>query len=227
MAQPSAALPRAVPFLLYIGFLVLASALAWVEGRGVGLAGPDLRWLYAVQVAAVAGCLLAWRRQYVELVSPRARSADWVLGFTIGIAVFALWIHLDHPWMTLGESTGFDPRRPDGSHDWLLVAVRIAGAALVIPVMEELFWRSFVMRWIDGPDFLRASPARTSWRALAISAALFASEHTLWLAGLFAGLAYGWLYIRSGNLWVPVVAHAVTNGLLGAWIVHTGNWRFW
>jgi CAAX prenyl protease-like protein len=55
----------------------------------------------------------------------------------------------------------------------------------------------------------------------------FALEHHLWFAGLLAGVAYGWLYIRAGNLWVPVVAHTITNGLLGVWVLHTGHWEFW
>ncbi len=42
-----------------------------------------------------------------------------------------------------------------------------------------------------------------------------------------AGLAYGWLYIRARNLWAPIVAHAVTNGALGAYVVTTGHWSFW
>ena len=56
---------------------------------------------------------------------------------------------------------------------------------------------------------------------------LFATEHRLWFAGLLAGLAYGWLYKRSGNLWVPIVAHALTNALLAAYVLATGSWSFW
>jgi CAAX prenyl protease-like protein len=51
--------------------------------------------------------------------------------------------------------------------------------------------------------------------------------HTLWLAAVMAGLAYALLYVRSGKLWLPVIAHAVTNGALGIWVVATGNWQFW
>ena len=93
--------------------------------------------------------------------------------------------------------------------------------------MEELFWRSFLLRWIDRREFLTADPRRASWLAFAISSALFAVEHSLWFAGLLAGLAYGWLYMRSRNLWIPIVSHATTNGILGIWILATGNWRFW
>jgi CAAX prenyl protease-like protein len=52
-------------------------------------------------------------------------------------------------------------------------------------------------------------------------------EHSLWAAGILAGLAYGWLYMKTNNLWVPILAHAVTNGMLGLWVLHTGQWTFW
>jgi CAAX prenyl protease-like protein len=64
-------------------------------------------------------------------------------------------------------------------------------------------------------------------RAVLFSALLFGVEHDLWLAGIIAGLAYGWLYVRTGNLWSPILAHGVTNLLLGLWILATGEWRLW
>jgi len=96
-----------------------------------------------------------------------------------------------------------------------------------VPVMEELFWRSFMLRWLAHPEFTGVSPARAGLRALLISSVMFGAEHTLWLAGIVAGLAYGALYMQSKNLWAPVVAHATTNGMLGLWVLHTGQWSFW
>jgi CAAX prenyl protease-like protein len=93
--------------------------------------------------------------------------------------------------------------------------------------MEELFWRSLVMRWIARRDFLALAPRAAGLTAFALSSALFALEHSQWLAGLAAGMAYGWLYMRSGNLWIPILSHATTNGILALWIVATGSWRFW
>lgn len=130
--------------------------------------------------------------------------------------------------MLTGEvGEGYNPTDEAGQIDWLLVSFRIAGAALVVPIMEELFWRSFVQRWVQTPDFLALDPAQIGLKALLIASALFAIEHTQWLAGLIAGLAYGWLYISTRNLWSPIVAHAVTNGVLGIYAVATHQWRFW
>jgi len=93
--------------------------------------------------------------------------------------------------------------------------------------MEELFWRSFLMRWIDARDFLNLDARRVSGMALALTCGLFAVEHSLWVAGLMAGLAYAGLYITTNNLRAPVLAHAVTNAILGLWILATGSWQLW
>jgi CAAX prenyl protease-like protein len=68
---------------------------------------------------------------------------------------------------------------------------------------------------------------RVSHRAFFITAAFFAIGHHLWLAGLLAGIAYGWLYKVSRNLWAPVLAHSVTNAMLGLWVLQTGAWEYW
>jgi uncharacterized protein len=213
-----AAVPRSVPFALYILFLV----------SGPLVSGFDARWLYPVQVGLVALALAWFWRRYEEL--PRLRTlagGHWALASVIGLLVFILWIQLDAPWMMVGEpGAGFDPR-DDGRINVALALLRLAGAALVVPVMEELFWRSFVMRWIDKAAFLTLSPLAVSLKALLLSSAVFGLEHHLWFAGVIAGLAYGWLYRVSGNLWVPIISHAVTNGLLGIWVLYTGSWQFW
>ncbi|HEU4775606.1 MAG TPA: CAAX prenyl protease-related protein, partial [Telluria sp.] len=143
-----------------------------------------------------------------------------------GVTVLLLWINLNAGWMTLGQSAGFDPVT-DGRIDWLLVAARIAGAALVVPVMEELFWRSYLMRWIASARFLQVRPAQLGLRSFVVTVVLFGFEHNLWLAGIVAGAVYSVLYMRSGTLWSPILAHGVTNGLLGAWIISTGHWTYW
>jgi len=97
----------------------------------------------------------------------------------------------------------------------------------VVPLMEELFWRSFLLRWIQQTDFLALAPMQIGLRAILIGSVLFGIEHSLWLAGIVAGLAYAWLYRASGNLWPPIVAHAVTNFSLGVWVLHSGQWQFW
>ncbi|MDE3011221.1 MAG: CAAX prenyl protease-related protein, partial [Pseudomonadota bacterium] len=129
--------------------------------------------------------------------------------------------------VTPPAGSGFTPLDAHGAIDWRFALPRLAGSALVVPLAEELFWRSLVMRWIDSPRFLERSATAVSTRALALQALLFGLEHDLWLAGIVAGLAYGLLYRYSGRLWPVALAHAVTNGVLGVWVLATSNWTYW
>lgn len=216
-----AAWARILPFGTYILFIVLADLL---EHLGVGRAA--LRWLYPVQVGCVLALLAMFWRQYEELHRFALPIKQILVAVGAGIVVLVLWVNLDLPWMTIGNASGYDPNT-DGQIDWLLVTIRIAGAALIVPVMEELFWRSFLMRWVERANFQLVDPTRIGLRAFLIPTLLFGFEHNLWLAGIVAGIAYGLLYMRHRNLWSPVLAHAVTNGLLGIWVVATASWQFW
>ena len=214
---------RALPFAIYLGFLVVAAALP-------AMSAADVRWLYPVKVGLVAVALLVLWPRFEELSMPRLTPREGLWALAIGIAVFVVWTNLELSWASLtadNEAGGFYPVGGDGRIDWLLAGIRIAGAALVVPVMEELFWRSLVMRWLDRQEFLKLNPRDVSWRALLASSVVFGLEHDLWLAGIIAGLAYGELYRRSGNLWAPIFAHGVTNGLLGAWVLWSGQWHYW
>lgn len=218
--RPSTA--RILPFAVYMAFIVIADVLS-----SLGASAEALRWLYPIKIAAVVTVLLAYRRAYAELAIRTMSMRSIAASTLVGIVVLVLWVNLDAGWMQIGASAGFDPTGGTQRIDWLLVALRIAGAALVVPLMEELFWRSFLMRWLERRDFLNVYPARVGFQAFAITAVLFGFEHNLWLAGIVAGVAYGVLYMRTGNLWAPILAHGVTNGLLGVWIVMTASWTYW
>ncbi len=224
MTLNRAAIVRILPFGLFMLLLALRGMLGDTADSGI-----DARWVYGLNVVLVGGLLLWLWREYGELVrqlAPDVREA--LLAVTVGLAVFGLWISLDAPWMTLGEPTAsFVPLDDAGQLIWPLIAVRWIGATLVVPVMEELFWRSFLMRWIDNVRFEAVMPQRATLKAIVLSTFVFTLAHTLWLAAAIAGLAYAWLYVRTGKLWVAILAHAVTNGVLGVWVVMTGNWVFW
>ncbi len=216
------ALVRIAPFAVF-------TLLLGVRGALPGDGAFDARWVYGLGVLLTGTLLLWFRREYGEL-SRQNRPAlpEVALAVAVGAVVFALWVALDAPWMQIGTPTaGFTPLTSDGRPLWPLIAVRWIGAALLVPVMEELFWRSFLMRWIEHATFEAVDPRRVGPRAIVLSTFVFMLAHTLWLAAIAAGLAYAWLYRRTGKLWVAVIAHGVTNGALGAWVVLTGNWAFW
>ena len=219
MPFPAPAVARALPFAVFIG---LMAAESWLAAQLTGVIDP--RWLYGIRAALVAGLLFVFLPSFMELTSARRPSIREVgLALAAGLFVLAVWLLLDSGIFVLGQSgSGFDPRTADGSIDWSLALMRLAGAALVVPLMEELFWR-----WLEDADFLTVNPVRVGLRAVLLSSIVFGLEHSQWAAGMLAGLVYGWLYVRSGNLWVPVAAHAVTNAGLGIWVLATGAWYFW
>jgi len=219
-----AAQARIVPFAAFMLLLAVRGAVP-----ADGSWGFDARWVYGATVLIVGALLAFYWREYGELVPQlRPNLRELLLAVAVGLAVYWLWVRLDAPWMRLGTPTAaFRPVDEQGNLMWPLLAVRWIGATLLVPVMEELFWRSFLMRWVDQPQFEAVPPQRVGLKAIVLSTFVFMLAHTLWLAAIVAGLAYAWLYVRTGKLWVPIVAHAVTNGALGVWVVMTGSWEFW
>ncbi len=215
---------RCAPFAVFIALLALRGA-----APADGAWGFDPNWIYALSVLLVAGLLCTWRHEYGELFTQmRPGARETLIAVLAGMVVFGLVITLDAPWMRLGEATaGFRPVDSGGNLVWPLVTARWVGAALVVPVMEELFWRSFLMRWIEAPQFEAVDPGRVGLRAVVLSTFVFMLAHPFWLSAVLAGFVYAWLYIRNGRLWSAVIAHGVTNGLLGFWVVLSGNWGFW
>lgn len=217
-------IPRILPFA---AFIVLMALTPWLSGAVAHALDP--RWLYALRAGA-AGALLLWLWPRLgELAGVRLPGRrQLALAGVVGGGVLAVWLHLDSGFFVVGQAgPGFDPRHGDGRLDWALAAVRLAGAALVVPVMEELFWRSWLMRRIQDSDWLALEPGQVAWPAVLMSSIVFGLEHQQWAAGIVAGLAYAWLYVATGNLWVAVTAHAITNAGLGIAVLLTGAWHFW
>src|SRR3954470_13763876 len=155
VALSRAAHARTVPFAAFMLLLAARGALP-----SDGTTAIDPRWVYAAGVVIVGGLLAWFWREYGELVRQTLPSAsEAALAVAVGLAVFGLWITLDAPWMRIGEpSASFVPTDPNGKLIWSLVALRWIGASLLVPVMEELFWRSFLMRWIQSPQFEAVVP---------------------------------------------------------------------
>jgi len=108
-----------------------------------------------------------------------------------------------------------------------LVAIRIFGASIVVPIMEELFWRSFLIRYIIHSNFESVRLGTFTAGSFLFTVVLFGLEHNLWLAGMMAGVAYNALLYRTGRLWPCIIAHAFTNLALGIHVLMTGEWHWW
>jgi CAAX prenyl protease-like protein len=215
---------RLFPFAAFMAVLALRSL---VPEAPLLARGFDPRWLYAVQAGLAGGLIVWWWREFTELLArPTVREA--LVSIAVGVAVWWIWVRLDEPWMRISEpSNPFNPVDATGQVLWGLIALRWLGAVLVVPLMEELFWRSFLMRWIESHDFINVDARRVGVKAVVLSTFVFTLAHTEWLAAAIAGLAYALLYRWSGKLWTAVLAHAVTNAVLGTWVVMWGHWGFW
>src|SRR5690606_22419025 len=160
--------PRILPFALFMIFVASASLVPAPEPVPPGEWDP--RWLPAAR-AIVAGAALAllWPR-FVELREARLRLSEVLLAVGAGVGVLFIWLWLDEGWFALELGSGFDPRRYGSEAiDWPVTFFRLLGLAVVVPIVEELFWRSFILRWLERPDFLAAAPAAVGLRALLIS----------------------------------------------------------
>ncbi|MDX1475737.1 MAG: CAAX prenyl protease-related protein, partial [Reinekea sp.] len=112
-------------------------------------------WLYPVKTVSVAIALWWYRDRYDELKP----TTSW-LAILVGIIAIVIWIGIDPYYpgqkeITTGNPpTPFDPKSlGEGAQWWVFMIFRVVGHVAVVPVMEELFWRSFLIRWIVNKNF--------------------------------------------------------------------------
>ena len=213
-----AAVPYVLPFLIFIGLLALQQLVpipAWIR--------------FTIPIAVI----LAVSRRPL-----RRGPSKPLLSILIGLAVFILWIAPDRIAPSWHHATLFDNSitgHPAGNtppalkNDPVFLLFRIAISAIAVPILEELFWRGWLMRWlVDSRDFENVPLGTYAPAAFWLTALLFASEHgSFWDVGLAAGIVYNWWMIRTRNLWDCILAHAVTNGILAAYVIGAGQWQYW
>jgi uncharacterized protein len=213
-ASPIAA--RVAPFLIFL-------ALTFFQGK---FGAASAYWFYFAKT--IAGVWLVWEMR------PFVAEMRWVISWeaiAVGILIFAMWVGIDpfYPHLMKGGATG-NPSEQFGANSalaWFFVTIHILGMTFVVPPLEEVFYRSFLYRYIVNQNFLSVPLNRfLAWPFLA-TAAIFGFSHNEWLAGILCGAAYQWLVLRKNRLGDAMTAHAITNFLLGVWIVWRGEWHFW
>ena len=224
-------LPRILPFALYLFFLVFAQGIAWLADHVPAVAVWEtwaFLWLYPIKIAAVSGALLFFWPAYQELKgTPLSPARDVLLAVGVGVAMYLVWISVTWPWATQGQPTAYNPFLAGTGTGPTLAAIRLLGAAVVVPIMEELFWRSFLLRYLVSPCFDAVPLGTFTLFSFIATIVLFGLEHHLWLAGMLAGLAYTLLLYRTRQLWPSIIAHGVTNLALGIHVLVTGEWILW
>ncbi len=191
--------------------------------------GPARFWLYFLKMLFGLWCILEMR----SLVPEMRWAVSWE-AIVVGIAVFVIWVGLDpfYPKLSFLFKAG-DPWNPfhqlgtGAAMGWFFVAVRTVGSALVVPPIEESFYRSFLYRYFVRLNFTEMPLNRIHWLSFFVTSILFGLVHYQWLAGILCGLSYQWLVIRKNRLGDAMTAHAITNFLLGVYIPWSGAWHFW
>ncbi|MEO6808567.1 MAG: CAAX prenyl protease-related protein [Isosphaeraceae bacterium] len=224
--------PSPHSWLLYVApmatFLVLTSLEGYLPQSAEG---PHLTWYpvaYAVKIAVVVVaawlCRAAWRD-----LKPWPGLKTLALAIGLGVAVAVVWVGLDGHYPSLpflGTRQGFDPGKLSGPGRLGFLAIRMVGLVVVVPFIEELFWRSFLMRIVIDPEFERVPVGRVTPAAAAITSLFFALAHPEWLPALLTGLAWAWLLWKSKSLSACVASHMAANLALGIYVLVTGHWSF-
>jgi CAAX prenyl protease-like protein len=140
----------------------------------------------------------------------------------------AIWIGIDPFYPKHGSGAAFDPTTISSlAQRNTFLVFRILGAVIVVPVMEELFWRAFLIRWLVKEDFKSVPVGTFTGLSFAVTVVIFGAEHNEWLAGLICGALYNWLYYKRKDVFSCIVAHAASNAALAAWVLSRGDWKFW
>ncbi len=231
-------------WLAFVAWLGLMFAVQAVCGKSaLGYA--------AMTVVGVALLVVtrSWRFYHPSPSTPVTRHPSLVtllLAAGAGLAVFAIWVGPETEWMrqqcpafyafytqwcgfpfgTLAKPVTPSVYAPEAC-GWTLALVRVAGSAFVIAVIEEFFWRGWLYRRLIAQEVQSVPLRQWNWEAFAIMVALFGIEHDRWLAGMAAGAVYGWLMVRTGSIWPPIVAHVVTNLVLGWYVLDQAKYGFW
>ena len=174
----------------------------------------------------------------VSLPVLRIGPSKTVLSVLVGLAVFIVWIGPDlispnwHHFIlfnngVVGHPAGNTP--PASKNDPVFLFFRVAISVIAVPILEELFWRGWLMRWlVDSNDFTRVPLGAYTPLAFWLVAALFASEHgSFWDVGFITGIIFNWWMVRTRNLWDCIIMHAVTNAALAAYVILCNQWQYW
>ena len=214
LAKPATA--RVAPFLVFL-------ALTCCQGK---FGAASAYWFYFAKT--LVGAWLVWEMRPV--VSEMRWAFSWEAA-VVGVGIFAVWVGLDpfYPHLSKG-GVAWNPPGQFGENSalaCLMIATRILGSTFVVPPLEEVFYRSFLYRCIARQEFLSVPLNQFLPLPFFATVAVFAFSHNEWLAGILCGAAFQWLVIRKNRLGDAMTAHAITNFLLGLWIVWRGAWNFW
>jgi len=208
------------PFCVYIASMGLERLLG-IEGA----------WPYVLRCSLTLAAVLIFSRRTASFTvrNPAASAALGFLVFIVWVAPDQLW-NIRHDWLFENALTGSAVSSIPIAlrRNAAFLALRVGGSVLLVPIIEELFWRAWLMRWLISPHIETVPLGAYNRLAFWVTAALFAAEHgPYWEVGLAAGIIYNWWMIRTRRLGDCILAHAVTNLALGLFVIRSGQWQYW
>ena len=239
-----AALPYVLPLFAHLLLATLFSSDVAGSYEGDGFEGSEIptmtreTWQYigqlGLQAAVAIGFLVYFRKTYFRQFPFRISPVSFLVG-AIGVV---LWVAVCYPEIEgkLLVMLGFDLSRPgfnpfligDDSVRLLFLFVRFSILCLIVPVIEELFVRGWLIRWYDDPDFESVTLSNLSTKALIAASVYGVVAHPMEAVAAFLWFGLVTLMMRrTGNFWDCVVAHAVTNLLLGLYVLKFSAWQLW
>jgi CAAX prenyl protease-like protein len=212
--------PMAV-FVALLGFVALLHKI----DNSTWLTGAEY-WVYPLQII-LCGALLIWFwREY-----PLSRPSRLTVGVAIAVLVFVLWISPQAFFGFSPRAVGFNPAIFDNESTlyWLTVVLRFVRLVVIVPLVEEIFWRGFLLRYLINERFDRVPFGTFSWLSFFVVSLAFGFSHSApdWVAAILTGMLYNIVAYRTKSLSTCVLTHALTNLLLGLWIMQTKQWGFW
>src|SRR5204862_4950355 len=187
--RESPALIRVFPFGLFLLLTFCQDAFG----------GVARYWFYFGKT--LMGAWLIWEmRHYVE----EMRWKVSVPGIVVGLLAFAIWVGLSDLLRVMNINPGFLKLKLGGTPwnpheqfepDWAqaFIITRIVGSTLVVPALEEVFFRSFLYRYIAKKDFERVPVGYYLRIPFIVTSVVFGFEHREWLAGILCGMLFQWL----------------------------------
>jgi hypothetical protein len=214
-----------VPFALFMGGLALVGGVRFLGGTGFLLSKPEY-WVYPLQTLVCGAALVFFWRRY-----DFGTGGAWLAVLAAGLLALGLWILPQALPGVAPRTEGFDPTVFSGSPllYWLTATARFARLVVIVPLVEEIFWRGFLLRYLIREDFLKIPLGTYDSRSFFGVAGLFMLVHSLpdWPAAFVTGLIYNGLLVRTKSLGACAAAHAITNLGLGIFIMTTRQWGFW
>ena len=211
------ALLYSLPFTVWMGLMLLL---------------PPSAESYAMRsVATLLALVACWILHRKSTIGGSAKFnlkkvlVSGAIGIATGIVVFGLWIWLP-AWPFEEPSAPKNLPYAPATCGWMLTIAKLAGSAFVIAPVEELFFRSFLYRWLITRDFTSIPLSRFDLSAFIWVVFLFTLEHDRPIAAAVTGVVYGILSIRFGLI-SAIAAHVTTNLILGLYVISNNAWQFW